>query len=136
MSRVDPVDLLQSWYLMESLPTVAYGLKRGQKILGQAAFWKLATFSYLAANSGCFTFKLFLNYTMEPITENPLKSPKNKLVPRIMQSLSEEFDFHQLLSFAVSHARAARSVKNSRFGSSFFTPGGRLVRKRDRKSVV
>ena len=47
-----------------------------------------------------------------------------------MQSLSERFDFHQILSFAVSHARAARSVKNSRFGSSFFTPGGRPVRKR------
>ena len=57
------------------------------------------------------------------------KIPK-KLVPRIMQSLSERFDFHQILSFAVSHARAARSVKNSRFGSSFFTPGGRRVRKR------
>jgi len=56
---------------MESLPTVAYGPKRlDQKTLGQAAFWKLATFSYLAANSGCFTFKLLLNYSMEPITEN------------------------------------------------------------------
>ena len=112
---------------MEYLPTVAYGLKSlDQKTFGQAAFWKLATFSYLAANSGCFTFKLFLNYSIEPIAVNRLQSAKQTCAANYADFLwrvwfSSHFEFR-------SFARAARSVKNSRFGSSFFTPGGRRVK--------